>query len=327
MGVLVRASRGVVDRARLLQQARDLGPALQRDAALVDDAGDQRTRGAVGAGQQPDDRQRDLAFAQIAADRLAERRGVACEVEQVVHQLERDAEIEPVVAQRALLLGRRLAEHPADLGAAGKEIRRLAPDDVEVLVFGDVDVAVLRQLIQLAFDHPQRDVAEQPDDLQRVLRQRQRHRLDVEEVAEEHGDVVAPLRVDGQAATTVLGVVDDVVVDQRRGVDELDDGGVRHRALALVAAQPRRHQQHRRPHALAAALLDVLADFGDETHLRLQVTAELPLDPGQVVADRLEQAEQIGRRAVDGTGQDAFNLNIVARGVSTRCNHRWCKQF
>ena len=57
-------------------------------------------RSAPPRSQQVDDRQRDLAFAQVAADRLAERLGVAGEVEQVVDQLERDAEVEAVLAQR-----------------------------------------------------------------------------------------------------------------------------------------------------------------------------------------------------------------------------------
>ena len=87
------------------------------------------------------------------------------------------------------------AEHAADLRAAAEQERGLAADDLEVLLFGDVDVAGLGELIQLPFDHPQRHVAEQPDDLQRVVRQRHRHRLDVEVVAEQDGDVVAPARV------------------------------------------------------------------------------------------------------------------------------------
>ena len=74
-----------------------------------------------------------------------------------------------------------------------------------------------------------------------VLRERQRHRLDVEEVAEQDRDVVAPLRVDGQAAAPQLGVVDDVVVHERRGVDELDDRGVaarRGRRCSRTGAPP-----------------------------------------------------------------------------------------
>ena len=155
--------------------------------------------------------------------------------------------LKPYSRSACSLLRRDLAEHAADLRAAAEQVRRLAADDVEVLVFGDVGVAVLGELVQLAFDHPQRDVAEQPDDVERVVRQRHRHRLDVEVVAEQHGDVVAPPRVHRQAAAPQIRVVDDVVVDERRGVDELDDRRVEHRAIAGVAGQARRHQQHRRP--------------------------------------------------------------------------------
>ena len=60
----------------------------------------------------------------------------------------------------------RVAEQPADLRAAGEQIRRLAADDLEVLFFGDAGVAGLGELIELALDHPQRAVAQQPDDLE-----------------------------------------------------------------------------------------------------------------------------------------------------------------
>ena len=66
----------------------------------------------------------------------------------------------------------------------------------------------------------------------RVVRERHRHRLDVEVVAEEHRDVVAPPRMHRQAAAAQLRLVDDVVVDQRRRVDELDDGRVEDGAVA-----------------------------------------------------------------------------------------------
>ena len=78
------------------------------------------------------------------ANRLADGLRVAREVEQIVHELERDAEVEAVLAKRLLLLAGDLAEHAADLRAAAEEIRRLPADDVEVLVLGDAGVAVLR---------------------------------------------------------------------------------------------------------------------------------------------------------------------------------------
>jgi hypothetical protein len=42
-----------------------------------------------------DEGQRHLAFAEVGPDRLAERGGVAREIEEIVDQLKRDAEVEP----------------------------------------------------------------------------------------------------------------------------------------------------------------------------------------------------------------------------------------
>ena len=80
--------------------AQDLPPLLGRHGAIVDDRADQRIGLFAAAPQQEDDRQRDLAFAQVAADGLAERHGVGGVIEQVVDELKRDAEIEAVLAQR-----------------------------------------------------------------------------------------------------------------------------------------------------------------------------------------------------------------------------------
>ena len=280
------------------EQPRHLGPLLAGGGPIVGDARDEGAGGRI-ARQQPDEREGDLALAQVAAHGLSERLGVAGEVEQVVHQLKRDAEVEPVLAQRLPLVRCRRAQAAANLGASGKQVRRLAPDDVEVLVLGDVDVAVLGELVQLAFNHPQRDVAQQPNQVERVFGEGQRHRLDVEEVAQQDRDVVAPLRVGRQTSPSHFRIVDDVVVDERRRVDELDHGRMENRALAGVAAQPGGHQQHRGAHALAAGTLDVAADAGDYIDARLQMLGVRVFDPLEIRADRLEQAQQVWRRAVD----------------------------
>ncbi len=232
--------------------------------------------------------QRHLAFAEIGADRLPQRPGVTREVEQIVHELEGDAEIEPVLAERLRLLLADLPEHAADLRAAAEEIRGLAPDDVEVLLLGDVGVAVLRELVELALDHAQRDVAQQPDDVEGIVGERQRHRLDVEIVAQQHRDVVAPARVHREPAAAQLGFVDDVVVHERGGVDELDDGRIQDGALALVAGQARGHQQDGGTDPFTAARLDVLADLGDQIDLGFDLTAEFAIHLLQVGANRFE---------------------------------------
>ena len=195
-----------------------------------------------------------------------------------------------------------------------------------MLVLGNVDVAGLGQLVELPFDHPQGDVAQQADNLQRVLRQRHRHGLDVEVVAEQDRDVVAPAGVHREASAAQVGAVDDVVVDQRRGVNELDDRGVENGPLTLVAAEPCRHQQHGRSDALAAAVLDVATHLRDERDARLDMTDEFPFNGLEIFADRLEDLRQVGRErgVLHYVGQngafsrDRFTILNFIRGVSTR---------
>ncbi len=95
-----------------------------------------------------------------------------------------------------------------------------------MLVFADVDVPGFGQLIQLALDHPEGHLTEQPDEVQGVIRQRHPHRLDVEIVAEEHRDVVPPPGVHRQLPPAHVRIIDDVIVDEGRGMDELDHRGV-----------------------------------------------------------------------------------------------------
>ena len=265
--------------------------------------------------------QRHLAFAQVPAHRLAEGVFVTREIEQVIDDLERHADVDPVVPQRVLLLARRRrAEHAADLGRPGKQEGGLTADDVEVLFFAEIDDAVLGQLVDLAFDDAQGDVAEQPDDVEAVLGQRQRHRLEIQEVAEQHRDVVAPAGVHRLTAASQLRLVDDVVVHQRRGVDEFDDRCVQHGAIAGVTRHPGRHQQHSRADALAAAVLDVAADRRDQRHLRLDVTRELALDLAEIATNGLEQLREGrgGRFLRDGIQAGLCNYNILDERVSTR---------
>ena len=176
--------------------------------------------------------------------------------------------------------------------------------------------AVLGELVDLAFDHAQRDVAQQPHHVERVLRERHRHRLDVEEVAGENRDVVPPARVHRHLAAPQLRVVDDVVVDERRRVDEFDDGGVEDGARTGVPAETRGHQQHGGADAFTAARLDVTSDFRDDPDLRLDLSLELAFDSLEIGSHWFEHLNQIHagfRRGVhqarqsDHTGDGGVN--------------------
>src|SRR4029450_13902887 len=97
IGELGRTAVGVIDRRVLAQPAEQLRPLLVGDGARRDHVADDPRGDAVLFRPLPgDEGQGHLAFTQVAAERLADRRRVAGVIEQVVHQLERDPEIEAV---------------------------------------------------------------------------------------------------------------------------------------------------------------------------------------------------------------------------------------
>src|ERR687895_2903317 len=98
--------------------------------------------------------------------------------------------------------------------------------------------------------------------------------------------------MDRQPASAQISAIDDVVVDERRRMDELDNRCVEDGAVALVAAEPGRHQQHGGPDTLAAALLNVAAYLGNQRYARLDVANEFLLNGVEIVADGLEDLRQ-----------------------------------
>jgi len=81
----------------------------------------------------------------------------------------------------------------------------------------------------------------------------------------------------------------------------------------VIAGNPRRHQEHGGPDALAAARLDVLADFRDQLDLRLDVPCELAIDLLEVGANGLEDLREINRRLFhSGSGR---TLSWAEQGV------------
>src|SRR3990172_4785881 len=100
----------------------------------------------------------------------------------------------------------------------------------------------------------------------------------------------------GQTPAAQIRVVDDVVVDQGRRVNELDDGRVERAAIAAVAREARRHEQDGRTDALAAARSNVLTDLRDQIDVRLEMPLEFAIDLLEVGAYRFEDLREIRQR-------------------------------
>ncbi len=94
--------------------------------------------------------------------------------------------------------------------------------------------------------------------------------------------------MDGGAPAAQVGFVDDVVVDERRRVDELHHGPIQDGLVAFVFRQARGHQEQGRTQPLAAARLDVAAHLRNQLDARLDVTDEFTFDTFEIVPNWFE---------------------------------------
>ena len=114
-------------------------------------------------------------------------------------------------------------------------------------------------------------------------------RARIQEVADQHARRVAEQRVGGLAAAPQIGFVDDVIVQQRRRMDELDDSRQFVPMPGRVAERARDEQQQRGPQPLAAGPDDVLGDLVDQHHFGCQALPDDAIDLLHVLGDRGEQ--------------------------------------
>src|SRR5918996_4411182 len=231
-----------------------------------------------------DEGQRALALTQVGPDGLAQSRLVGGEVERVVGDLEGDADVEPVAGQRFRLGCRQRAQQCADPAAGRHERGGLLRDDPQVVGFGGEPAALELQLIHLGLGHRDRGARQRLHHAAIVVAHEHGERFRIQVVADQHGGVVAPLRVGRGAAAAQRRGVDHVVVDEGGGVEQLDNAGQPDGAGATVVGQPRRQQEQDGAQPLAAGAGDVPAHLLDQGHRRVQLAADLGLDGGGVVA-------------------------------------------
>ena len=279
-----RRAHRVVDRAVALHQRHDprqvavavgfLRHDLRQPGPLV--------VGAVFAQMQ--EGQRHLSLSQVLAERFSEhlpRRGV---IERVVRHLERHAdrlaEREQGIALRGIGVRRHRA-HPA-----GRRDQRpgLVLDDFQIFPLGDRRVVLVGQLHQLALGHLPAGFREtfihvlvaEPHDAA--------DRLAIEVVAGENRHLVAPQPVGGLASAAQIGMIHDVVVQQRGRMDVFDQAGQQDVVPAGVPGRAGAQDQEEGANPLPAAAEDVGAHGVDQRDLGIQVLADLILDGVELAA-------------------------------------------
>src|ERR687898_2109574 len=219
--------------ARLARvRERDLAGALERarprdaDERAVDPLAGERAANAVVFARGEEQRQGRRALAQVGPGDLAGLDRVAHAVEDVVDDLERDPE--------------RHAEAPEPLVARAEQARGLEQraglerDALEVRGLRGVRIVTLHPLQRLAAHERETRAREDLRALE-VSHLRELAEGAREEIVARRDRSVRPVRApDGLVPAPQLGAVDQVVVHERRRVDELDRDATSQRALAVV---------------------------------------------------------------------------------------------
>ena len=197
------------------------------------------------------------------------------------------------------------------------------------MLFVGVDLALRGQLLDLALGDHRRGVAEDPQDLEAAVLDHQLEGAAEQEVADQHARRIAPDEVGGALAAAHARAVDDVVVKQSRGVDELDRRGELVVARAGVAEQRGAGERQHRPHPLAAAGDQMARELGDQRDLALHALEDDGVDAVHVGGDerhhrverrlalRIERVERPGHGAALAGQQPLF---LAPYQTWTRCS-------
>ncbi|MGY4368389.1 hypothetical protein ACVW1A_004454 [Bradyrhizobium sp. LB1.3] len=116
-----------------------------------------------------------------------------------------------------------------------------------------------------------------------------RKSLAEQEVADQHARFVAPEHPRRQLAAAHLALVDDVVVQERGGMHELDGGGELDMAVAGVAGEVGHGERQHRPQALAPGGDQMVGDLGDHGHVRTGPRQDRGVDALHVTGDKDNQ--------------------------------------
>ena len=181
---------------------------------------------------------------------------------------------------------RALGHHGAELAGRGEERGGLRVDHLEIGVLAGLGIVGGGELHHLALGERGGGVRQDAEDAERAVGDRDLERPAEQEVADQHARLVAPHRVRRRRAAAERAVVDHVVVQQRRGMDELDAGREVDVALARVAAEPGGAESEHRPQPLAAGGDDVRRKLGNEHHRALHVVENDAVHGAQVIRDQ-----------------------------------------
>src|SRR5690606_28291130 len=94
---------------------------------------------------------------------------------------------------------------------------------------------------------------------------------------------IVPARVGGGSATAHFRHVDDIVVQQRGGMDELNDRGQGHVVALRVTAGAGAEQHQQGAYPLASRFDDVVADAFDQGDFGVELVCDILFEAGEIL--------------------------------------------
>ena len=110
-----------------------------------------------------------------------------------------------------------------------------------------------------------------------------------QEIADQDAGRIPPQHPRRLLAAPHLAVIDDIVVEERGGVHELDAGREIHMAGAFVTAHPGGGEGQHRPEPLAAGGDEMIGDLGDQRDLRPGARQDERVDALKIGPDEIRQ--------------------------------------
>ena len=233
-----------------------------------------------------DQRQCGLALGQIIAHVLAKRIGIAAIVQHIIGYLKRGAEVHAVVSERTPRGCIAISQHSTELRRGAEQPGCLGLNDLYIALLADIRFVDVEQLHDLAFGNAIGGGGEDVHDVQTTDLHHHLERPRIEKIPNQHGCLVTPDRIGRAASAAQLGRIDHVVVQQRGGVNELDDGRCNQMRAPLVAAGACCEQDQLWPHALASRTNDVPAEPVNQGHLGAQPRPNQPVHTRHVISHK-----------------------------------------
>ena len=167
-----------------------------------------------------------------------------------------------------MLVPRSAAERRADFAGGCKQLSGLGANHREIFVFRGGRILGGSQLHHLAFGDDGGGTRQYLERAERADLHHHAKRLAEQEIADQHARLVAPEHACGELAAPHLALVNHIVVQERRGMHELDGRRELHVPIPVVTCEPRHRQREHRPQPFAPRCDQVIRDLRDHRNLR-----------------------------------------------------------